>query len=236
MSEGGADLSVRDAWQQAFPFDEARRAARFLVETWQQVAPALPKFFNANVREDQLTELLCTYVENFSISIGRLTGQWSHEKRRAILDKNSGQIVKRIRKDITYFSNATRIRLDLIFEFKKLRDNKGSLRAYEGEDGMQRFVDGNYAIAEPLAAMVGMVIGEQRGCIDALRRSLSEHGQHAALRMVPSGDGEYLRDPSVLFPRLANFDTEHSRPSEQATAHGTIMLAHIFVSLVGQKD
>lgn len=224
-------MPARDAWQRAFPFDEARRAAAFLVETWRRVSPVQPQHFNPRAREEKLTERLCTFVENRSVAEGHLTGQWSHESRRAIIGNDNGEIVKRIRKDITYFSNAAKVRLTLIFEFKKLRDSNVSLRAYEGEDGMRRFVDGYYAEAEPLAAMVGMVIGDKGACIAAVRRSILQVSVRDSLRMVSTGKGDYLRDPSGMFPGLADFDTEHSRPPEQAPAHGTTMLSHIFVDL-----
>ncbi|MBI5460781.1 MAG: hypothetical protein HY941_01170 [Gammaproteobacteria bacterium] len=227
-------MPVRDAWQQAFPFDEARRAATFLVETWKRVAPAQPRNFNPRVREDKLTELLATFVENWSVTEGHLTGQWSHEHRKAILGNDDGKIIKRIRKDITYFSNAAKVRLTLVFEFKKLRDSKDSFRAYEGGDGMRRFVDGYYAAAEPLAMMVGMVIGDRRSCVAALRRSLMQADVRDTLCMVSTSKGDYLRDPSGMFPHLADFDTEHNRPPKQAPTHGTTMLSHIFVILADE--
>lgn len=119
----------------------------------------------------------------------------------------------------------------LIFEFKKLREQKDNFRAYEGKDGMRRFVDGYYAVAEPLAAMVGMVIGSKSSCMASLRRSLLQASVRDVLRMVSTGNGDYLRDPSRMFPGLANFDAEHNRPPNQAPNHGTTMLSHIFVDL-----
>ena len=96
---------------------------------------------------------------------------------------------------------------------------------------MRRFVDGYYAEAEPLAAMVGIVIGDKRDCVAALRRSILQAGVRDVLRMVSTGNRDYIREPSSMFPVLADFDTEHNRPPNQAPMHGTTVLSHIFVDL-----
>ncbi len=54
-------IAPRDAWQAAFPVDEAQRAARFLVETWDKVVAKKPIAFRPTLRENQITETFAVY-------------------------------------------------------------------------------------------------------------------------------------------------------------------------------
>lgn len=228
------NLTDRDAWSVAFPMNETKRAVKFLVKTWQDVVPAKSEFFNATQRENIHTERFWFYLQKLSLGKGRLTGQWSYEHPEVFMnddDTISPTLSKRIRKDITYFSNRDDDQLLLIFEFKKLRPTKDSWKTYHGTEGMRRFVDGHYAIGRPLAFMVGMIIGDRLECIAGLRRSILSPGTLSDLRMVSRGAGEYIFDPSLHFPSTAIFDTEHNRPASKAAKHGTILLSHLFVDL-----
>lgn len=226
-------IAPRDAWQAAFPADEAQRAARFLAATWNEVSTRKPKAFRMTLRENQITETFGLYLKKLSLAQARLTGWWSHEDRHAELDESDeGDVktVRRIRKDITYQSNATE-RLELVFEFKKLTATNSSCKTYRGVDGMRRFVDGNYAKDLPLAFMVGMVIGDMKDCRDTLHRSLVSPAGRSDLRMIPDAHGQLIVTPSKLFPSIAAFDTEHTRPAGWALPYGTMLLSHLFLSM-----
>lgn len=227
-------LTNRDAWSAAFPMDEATRAVEFLVKTWQEVVPAKREFFNATQRENVHTEKFWFYLQSLSLSKGRLTGQWSYEHPEVFMEDATALtpvLNKRIRKDITYFSNRNDDQLLLIFEFKKLRATKDSWKTYHGTEGMRRFVDGHYAIGRPLAFMVGMIIGDRLECIAGLRRSILSPGTLSDLRMISRSGGQYIFDPSLHFPQTAEFDTEHNRPASKAAKHGTILLSHLFLDM-----
>lgn len=159
-------------------------------------------------------------------------GQWSYEKPRFEFDPTTGKKIKRIRQDIEYFSNAGTERLNLTYEFKKLKAKGDSWRIYQGKNGMRRFVDGYYAKQQPVAAMVAMTLDDPKHCIDGLRRSLLVDGTRDSLKMLPDHDGRYIREPSIVFSDSATFDTEHKRPSDQAPPQGATMLAHIFLPLL----
>lgn len=225
----------RDRWLDAFPVDEAQRAAKFVYDTWSELAAKAPKTFNSRQRENHITERLGTHLPTVSISKAKLLGWWSYEEpagESEIVDEEL-KVRHRIRKDIVYKSNAGRVRVELIFEFKKLEAKTTSCKIYQGEKGMRRFVDGNYAKGLPLALMVGMLIGDGDACVQTLRRSLLSSAAKADLRMVSNGGGALLREPSVVFPGVAHFDTEHNRPAAIAPPHGTMLLSHMFVRLPG---
>lgn len=237
MSAKAVSPSSRDQWRTVFPLNEAQRAAKFLRDTWEELVTTKPQGFRATLRENKLTEKLYIYLARTSTGKGRLTGFWINEKPDGELDdphSTDPQIVKRIRKDITYASNLDNQRLELIFEFKKL-SSKNSWVQYKGQDGMRRFVDGTYAKGLPLALMVGLVIGDYDSCLKGLKLSLQSKGSRDDLRMVDRDTGKYIFEPSTAFPSVAHFDTEHNRPADRAPRHGTMLLSHIFVTLPSDK-
>jgi len=205
--------------------DEITLAAKHLVTVWSSVSMADPKHFKYTSREPDLTERLHSFLVRFSSESG-LTGMWINESQDTFYS-NKGEVRGRNRKDITYFSNLSGIRLTLVFEFKKL--TKSNLATYRGVNGMQRFVDGNYAIGESLAVMVALIKEDRVNTIEALNRSLSQKGVQNELRMVHDGNKKYIRRPSKVFNGIAEFDTEHRRPSEKSPPNGTTTLAHIFL-------
>lgn len=221
----------RDPWTDLFPANEAQRATRFLVETWHSMTANAPLQFASTRKEPELTEQFWVYLESLSVSKGRLTGSWSYERPKLEFDQATGKKIKRIRPDIDYFSNANGARFMLTYEFKKLKAASDSWNAYQGKNGMRRFVDGYYAKFAPVALMVAMTVDDQKSCMDGLRRSLLSAGRRDQLKMLPDSSGRYIRDPSNVFAGFASFDTEHKRPADQAPPQGATTLAHIFLPL-----
>lgn len=212
-----------------FPVEEAHRATQFLVNTWHTVTAKASENVDQRRKEPQLTEQLCWNLDQLAESEGKLLGYWSYEKPGEF-NPITGKKIKRIRQDIEYFSNAGNVRLNLTYEFQKLKAKGDSWRAYQGESGMRRFVDGYYAKQLPVAAMVAMTLDDNKCCIDGLRRSLLIDGTRDSLKMLPDDAGRYIREPSQVLPAAA-FDTEHKRPPEQAPPQGATTLAHIFLAL-----
>ena len=226
--------SGRDQWHEAFPINEAQRAAKFLYDTWEDLVANKPKGFRPTLRENQLTEKFYPFLVRLSQGKGRLTGFWHNEARHSDIDEDEPEdpkVINRIRKDITYTSNADGGRLELIFEFKKLSANNSSWKNYRGIEGMRRFVDGHYAHGLPIALMVGMLMGEADECVKGLKRSLLSKASREDLRMVSRAGDKYIFEPSIVFHGIALFDTEHNRPVHMAPSHGIMLLSHIFVTM-----
>lgn len=217
-------------WRGTFPLENARRATEHLANVWARVSRVYPDRIKPSIREDKITEFLWYYIELTSEDEARLSGKWSYEDRQVFLPPNLSNPIKRIRSDITYFSDRENTRLFLVFEFKKLKDSGPSRSAYQGENGMRRFVDGYYSIRNPLASMVGMVNGNQTVCVENLKHSLNSDKARNELCMV-SKNNHYLRVPSTTLHPTSQFDTEHRRPADQAPNNGvgTTTLAHIFL-------
>lgn len=219
-----------DRWKAAFPDDESKLAVDYLVKLWNEVVPLQPSLYAATARENTLTERFYSPLEKQSEAAG-LSGFWNYERQFVFADETTGQLVKRIRNDIIYQSNKTTTRLELIFEFKKLKASDQSYAAYRGEDGMLRFVTGFYARGQPEALMVGMVTGDVHECARRVKKSIMQQGSRSDLKMLPDSDGTYVLEPSSRFKGSAQYDTQHYRPPPEGPPHGSILLAHVFLKL-----
>jgi hypothetical protein len=157
-----------------------------------------------------------------------MLGHWSAEPVHVQIDPASLTIHSRTRTDIEYTWNDSR-NWKIVFEFKKLKKSTGSRKAYLGDEGLGRFVDGPYSHGDALACMVGIVIDEYPLCVDPLERALVHDGSlQAHLKILTTAEGAFLRSPSIVFPSAAKFDTAHSRPADEAPTHGSIHVAHMF--------
>lgn len=211
------------SWDDLIPVEEAKAAASFLVTTWKQCIKTFDSDFKFTKREPQLTELLMVNINKLK-AVSGLSGFWENESQVPRLE---GRVVKRTKTDIKYQSNKG-IPIELVFEFKKVKSN--SLATYKNESGMRRFVDGYYSVKQPLAAMVAIIeAGTEKDISDNLIRALSHKDSYNNLRMVQNSKGEYIRRPSELLESIAAFDTEHSRPKDQAPVCGTTTLSHILL-------
>lgn len=111
-------------------------------------------------------------------------------------------------------------KLYLAMECKRLNvvraNNRRATRAYEYvEDGMMRFVRGQYSSGLPLGAMVGYVMdGDVETAYAAVRRQIKRHAQH--LLCVPA----LFHDVK----RPEHFSTAHQRP------HVPIELRHLLLA------
>lgn len=235
MTQATSIIIGNNSWSAVFPFNEAQRAATFLKNTWNDLTVNKSSLFSKNLRENQLTENLHFYLNRLSGSDGLLMGLWINEDSHLDLDNpdsTNPKPGKRIRKDITYFSNISGFRMALIFEFKKISISRGSWREYTNQNGMRRFVDGTYARNQPHALMVGIIMEQQYStiCIQGIQKSLLKPKTRDSLCMVQT-QNSWLCNPSKVFPGVAEFDTEHRRPEQEAPEKGTISLSHLFITL-----
>lgn len=217
------------SWEELLPIDEANQAANSLAEIWQKVVRSNRNTsqFNFKKSEPKLTEYLHIHLCKLQNQYG-LTGFWINEQQTPYLD--SMKDLKRTRQDITYSSNASK-RFSLVFEFKKVTKTSSSYNKYKGEDGMRRFVDGEYSIGEPLAAMVAIVESCKNDVVAELKKNILNGKNIGTLSLQKHSNNEYFLEPSIALARSSAFDTLHCRPQEKAPpGQSTIILAHIFLS------
>lgn len=224
-------MADRLTWRDAFLQSDAPMVVRLLQEAWTRMATVDgPDTFRVGAREPELTELLCLHLRETKHH-SKLTGFWQYETPQGEIHRFGPKGVRarnRKRTDIQYLSDRCDPPLELVFEFKKLGSSKPRRDAYSGEEGMLRFVTGEYSKRQPLAVMVGILIEHRDDCVPPLERWLDSAEAKTLLHME-TVRGKNRHVPSRFFPDESLFDTEHLRPSDRAPAHGTIVISHLFV-------
>ena len=218
-------MSLKDAWREAFPAQSAAQVVRYLLSTWTQVAARRLQHFSWSQPEPKLTLTFKQILSDNAHDVG-LTGYWGGEDQSVKLDPDTLKPLKGFRTDITYHSNLDR--LSLTFEWKKLKKDRQSRKAYYGASGMGRFLEeGGYAKKEPFGLMVGIIESPaHRDEIKALMSAMNKDDVLALLHVIPDDHGVHIRAPSRELPGLATFDTQHVRESG---GYSTFTFSHLFV-------
>lgn len=231
-------MADRVSWQNAFREGDAPAVVRALHEAWTLLASIdSPDTFRVDTREPELTELLCVHLRETKHRT-KLTGFWHYEAQQGVTRRVSAKgkrVHKRKRTDILFTSDRRTPALELVFEFKKLGSSKPRRDAYCGEEGMLRFVTGEYSKLQPLAVMVGILIEHPDDCLPPLIRFLDSAEAKTVLHLeTVAGKNRHI--PSRFFPDESPFDTEHLRPADRAPEHGTIVISHLFLEPAGLPD
>lgn len=224
--EAGNEVNVkpRDQWRLAFPREEAGTVMKHLVDTWNWAAARPNEHFNFDLKEPDITQSLENKLDARKTEVG-LTGLFGCEIRENEYDPDTGKKLKSWRTDILYFSNRNAEPLRLTFEFKKLKNNSTSRKAYYGDDGMMRFVNNKYGREQPVGVMVGILDKPASLSPAGLKQALTKADVASVLKIIPDGTS-FLREPSGEFNGLAAFDTHHTRVSGKLL---TIVLAHVML-------
>lgn len=218
-------MRLRDEWRLAFPKEEAGTVIKHMVDTWNWAAQFRTRHFSYGLKEPDITDALEYHLDTRAPEVG-LTGFWGTETRETDYDPQTGERRKSWRTDILYFSNRNTKPLKLTFEFKKLKDNQPSRKAYYGDEGMMRFVDNKYGREQPMGVMVGILDSPKSVCPGKLKQALGKAEVAAQLKVIPDASSRVVREPSAEFKNLAAFDTHHARVSGE---YITIVLAHLML-------
>lgn len=223
-------MTAESDWLSAFPLRPATDAVEALCESWAELATSLKPHFNPESKEPQLTRVLKAHVESVTARKRGLLGMWTTEGVINTVDFKTGEITEERRTDIVYGWNDDngRMRIQLVFEFKKLNGKARARGHYLGKDGLLRFVTGSYGAQQPVAAMVGLLTEPFDECVPPLRDALSDALLGPPLCLRHQAGSPPFEKPSKLFA-AADFDTEHDRPPEIAPTHGWIRVAHFFL-------
>ena len=216
-------------WLQAFPIRPATEAVEALCESWHLLTKVRRPGFHAGKREPELTRALKAHVEHVTARNRGLLGMWAAEAVINEIDLETAELKQERRTDIVFGWNDATTCIQLVFEFKKVNRSARSRQQYLGENGLGRFVTGMYSCNQAVAAMVGVLTDPADVVVPALLKALSNTATASSLRLRTRASGGSYDRPSRLFA-AADFDTEHERPPALAPAHGTIRVAHLFLS------
>lgn len=163
-------MTPTNVWQKAFLGGQSTRAVDALHSAWQDLVTFSPETFCSTAKEPVLTEILCEQLAANRAS-DRLTGMWSYEVRQGRLVRSGKRaaVVDRKRTDIRYFTDSESPALDLIFEFKRIDHRASRRKYYTGEEGIMRFVTGDYSVGQPVALMVGILTVHHDDCVPRWR-------------------------------------------------------------------
>ena len=218
----------RAAWAAAFPIGPANDALEAVCDSWAILASRPRADFHKKKREDHLTRVIKTHVERVTASMRGLIGMWAAENVINRVDFETGTILEERRNDIVYGWNDQTQGYQLVLEFKKLTSTANSRNNYLGDNGVGRFVSGMYSHGQPIAVMVGLLIGQPEEIVPKLCKQIGSSPHLEALRLQKNGAGEVIDQPSKLFAK-ADFDTDHDRPPPVGPPSGTIRVAHLFL-------
>lgn len=215
-------------WQTAFPIKPATDAVDAICESWRILAEKPRPGFHAGLREPVLTKALKSHVENVTARQRGLLGMWAAESIINKLDPETAILIEERRTDIVYGWNDATDSIQLVFEFKKLDRKARARKEYLGSDGLGRFVTGLYSCRQPIAAMVGILLDSFDDVVPPIQSALCDKTAISDLNICLRPDGAVYDQPSQLFT-AADFDTEHTRPSDLAPKNGKIRVAHLFL-------
>ena len=222
-------MSAGAGWTTAFPLSPASQAVEAVCVAWGFYAKVYRPHFNRSTFEPKLTKHLCCYVDRVVAPSLGLLGTWAAENVIGYLDPVTGEMIEERRTDILYGWNddVARERMQLVFEFKRLRATKGDRNHYLGDTGLQRFVTGIYSHGEASALMVGVLLDPQSAVVPPLKAEFADPVRANRLALVQAASGTPLHQPAIFVQ--ANFDTKHLRPPPLGPAHGSIQVSHMFL-------
>jgi len=222
--------NLTPAWKDVWPDKtEVERVLRFMHSHWYELVREDMPGFQASNYESQLTTYFGQSLRDNSLS-AKLLGNFTYENPVGKTNRLLGKLEDRGRNDINYFTVQDGKRIELIFEFKRLklrpRDNR---QEYYNENGMLRFINGKYADKHYLAFMVGMIEKRslQEEILSGLKRAIASDHVASELHIKKGPGGRYLREPSQIQPELLSFDTEHARVVLDNVPN--IILGHLFL-------
>lgn len=217
------------SWQGTFPIEDAKLVVGFLQATWNRILVAQPKAISYKKNhEPKITQFLCLIMQDEAQAQG-FYGTFDYEVPYAKASLLTGKIDENIRTDIRYiFPTYKGKARELIFEFKKLKDQSDSRKSYINEKGMMRFISGDYRQKWDIACMVGILTDDASRAVSKLKSTIKrEELANGPLHMQRNELGEWIHEPSAFLPSYAQFDTVHSR-----TLYGdlpNLLLCHFFL-------
>lgn len=216
-------------WASAFPHKPASDAVIAVCAAWDFYASRHRSHFNRKTHEPQLTKHLCCYISRVVAPQLGLLGTWAAEAVIGDLDLLSGAVTEERRTDILYGWNDDNAqqKMQLVFEFKRLRATKKDRDHYLGEGGLQRFVSGIYSHGEERALMVGIMLDETAKILPPLKAEFASPLRATALDLISSNPSAPLIQPATF--AQADFDSLHKRLPPKGPAKGSIQVTHMFL-------
>jgi hypothetical protein len=215
-----------DAWFSVFPAPRIADVLAYVAKTWNNLRTTYPDQVTFEEEEPTLTDNLCEaladqdhrFAEHMDCDFQAET--W--ELRRAA----DGSTSRLARADIRVILGAPGTP-HFVLEFKKL-DGSGNARWRYCHDGLNRFVEGKYAVGHAFGAMCAFTCIDPATEATAMASYISDPARAKKLECVTNASGMMITNPSAIDPVSACFDTNHNR--SVLTPTNPITLLHIFLT------
>jgi hypothetical protein len=211
-----------NVWLEVFPGPRIPDILAYVAETWNWLHQNLATTVAFHRDETELTDNLCEALEDADrrrvrgIDCDFQAETW--ELRR----KADGSTTRIARADIRVILGAPGTP-HLVIEFKKL-DGTGDGRWRYCFDGMNRFVEGKYAVGHVHGVMCGFSPNDLAAEAGALATYIAQKEYARRLCCITNGTGQVVTVPSQVDPACVRFDTHHDRSG--AGAGKPILLLH----------
>lgn len=211
------------AWFNVFPSPRIPDVMAYVLKTWDTLREDYPAAVSFTMSETNLTDNLC---EALADQQRRLLCQMdcdfqseTWELRRA----PDGTTDRIARADIRVILGAPGTP-HFVLEFKKL-DGSANMRWRYCHDGLNRFVEGKYAVGHEYGAMCAFTPTPATEA-PAMVTYLSQLERAATLGCVTERGAAAVMSPSTIDPVSSSFDSVHQRPLQ--TESPMIMIVHAF--------
>jgi hypothetical protein len=196
-------------WFEVFPGLRIHDVLSYVAETWNWLQCTFETTVSFDCSETELTDNLCEALEDRGRR--RMNGidcDFQAETWELRRDAN-GNTTRIARADIRVILGAPGTP-HLIIEFKKL-DGSSNCRWRYCFDGMNRFVEGKYAVDHAYGVMCGFSLGDLATESVELANYIAVEDHLRRLCCIADRDGRMITLPSRADPVRANFDTSHER-------------------------
>jgi hypothetical protein len=212
-----------DDWLRVFPGVRIPEIINYVVTTWSWLRETYCDAVSFHHKEPTLTDNLCEALNDPDRRYNsRMPCDFQAETRE--LRRNPDGTTSYVaRADIRVILGVPGTP-HLVLEFKKLDGSTEARRLY-CFDGLNRFVEGKYAVGHAFGVMCGFVCGDIGDETERLVDYISDDGRSTALRCIANSLGSIVTMPSKLVAALAEFDTLHSRPAPAEA----IAIVHVMI-------
>jgi hypothetical protein len=217
--------SSSDVWFEVFPGPRIPDVLAYVVGTWDWLQRTFASAVSFDRGETDLTDNLCEALEDRDrrraggIDCDFQPETW--ELRRCA----NGRTTRIARADIRVMLGVPGTP-HLVIEFKKL-DGSADGRWRYCFDGMNRFVEGKYAVGHTHGVMCGFSPNDLAGEAAAMAAYIADDEYTRRLCCIADAAGSVITAPSQADPARAKFDTSHNRPGVGTEA--PILILHMLL-------
>jgi hypothetical protein len=222
-------LAPSDAWFSVFPAPRIPDVLSYVGATWDWLRSTFADAVTFQHDEPTLTDNLCEALADGNRRRANHMDCDFQAETWELRREADGTTNRLARADIRVILGVPGTP-HLVIEFKKL-DGTASARWQYCFDGMNRFVEGKYAVGHGYGVMCGFHPGPLADEATSLAEYIRQPQYATKLLCVANAAGNVITMPSGAAPSHARFDTLHNRPI--LTPANPIALLHFLLPCTG---